>query len=133
MALTPAIEFPAAIQRKRPALRTYRLDFETGEIGGRIDGTEAIRQLIHKAVQTIRYQYPIYSEDYGCEIRHLLGKPYSQGFIQVEMVRMIVEALVYDERIERAYDFTIHAEDDEVYVAFSADTVQGTIRYEGTV
>ncbi|WP_309121549.1 DUF2634 domain-containing protein [Paenibacillus sp.] len=133
MGLTPEIEFPTVIQKKAPALRTYKLDFETGEIGRRIDGAEAIQQLIHKAVRTIRFSHPIYSDDYGCEIQHMLGKPFSQGFIQVEMVRMITEALVYDERIHRVYDFTIASENDEVYIAFFADTTQGTIRYEGVL
>jgi len=133
MGLTPEIDFPTVILKKTPALRTYKLDFETGEIGRRIDGVEAIQQLIQKAVQTIRYSHPIYSDDYGCEIRHMLGKPYSQGFIQVEMVRMISEALIYDERIHRVYDFAISSENDEVYISFYADTTQGTIRYEGGV
>lgn len=133
MGLTPDIDFPAVIVKKKPVLRTYSLDLETGEIGRQIDGIEAIKQFIHKAIQTIRFNYPIYSNDYGCEILYLLGKSYTPGFIQVEMIRMITEALIYDERISRVFDFTIELSNDEARIAFQTETTQGLIRYEGVL
>ncbi|MDQ0060128.1 DUF2634 domain-containing protein [Paenibacillus harenae] len=133
MGLTPDIGFPDVIVQKKPVLRTYSLDLETGEIGRQIDGLEAVKQFIHKAIQTIRYAYPIYSNDYGCEVQLMLGKAYSQGFIQVEMIRMITEALIYDERINRVYEFEIEWENDEVKVSFLVDSTLGMIRYEGVL
>lgn len=133
MALTPDIGFPDIIVQKKPVLRTYSLDLETGEIGRQIDGMDAIKQFIHKAIQTIRFAYPIYSNDYGCEVQLMLGKAYSQGFIQVEMIRMITEALVYDERINRVYEFEIEWVNDEVKASFFVDSTLGLIRYEGVL
>ncbi|NIK67105.1 MULTISPECIES: DUF2634 domain-containing protein [unclassified Paenibacillus] len=133
MGLTPDIGFPDVIVKKKPVLRTYSLDLETGEIGRQIDGLDAIKQFVHKAIQTIRFAYPIYSQDYGCEVQLMLGKAYTQGFIQVEMSRMITEALVYDERINRVYDFEILWENDEVKAAFKVDSTSGLIRYEGVL
>ncbi|MUT65321.1 DUF2634 domain-containing protein [Paenibacillus sp. NEAU-GSW1] len=133
MGLTPEIDFPDLIVKKKPVLRTYSLDLETGEIGRQIDGKDAVKQFIHKAILTIRFNYSIYSNDYGCEIVYLLGKSYTQGFIQVEMIRMITEALVYDERISRVFDFNIELAGDEVKIAFQAETTQGIIRYEGVL
>ncbi|MDQ0112321.1 DUF2634 domain-containing protein [Paenibacillus harenae] len=133
MGLTPDIGFPDVIVQKKPVLRTYSLDLETGEIGRQIDGLEAVKQFIHKAIQTIRYAYPIYSNDYGCEVQLMLGKAYSQGFIQVEMIRMITEALIYDERINRVYEFEIEWENDEVKASFLVDSTLGMIRYEGVL
>lgn len=133
MGLTPDIGFPDVIVQKKPVLRTYSLDLETGEIGRQIDGLEAVKQFIHKAIQTIRFAYPIYSNDYGCEVQLMLGKAYSQGFIQVEMIRMITEALIYDERINRVYEFGIEWENDEVKASFLVDSTLGMIRYEGVL
>lgn len=133
MGLIPDIRFPSIIDSKPEPSKTYRFDLETGEIGEQIDGYAAIQQFISKAIQTIRFHYPIYSDDYGCEIEHLLGKGFSEGFIKVEMVRMITEALIYDERIERVYDFDITSVHDEVNIAFKVDTIEGIISYRGVV
>lgn len=48
--------------------KTYRLDIENGRIGGLIDGEEALRQFIKKAIMTARNRYIAYDEDYGCDI-----------------------------------------------------------------
>ncbi len=133
MGLTPDIRFPSVIDSKPDPSKTYRLDLETGEIGEQIDGYAAIQQFISKAIQTIRFQYPIYSDDYGCEMVLLLGRGFSEGFIKVEMMRMITEALIYDERIERVYDFEITSVQEEVNIAFKVDTVEGIISYRGVM
>jgi len=57
MALSPlqqrAVE---VIQQPRPT-RTYKLDFDKGKIGGIVDGKDALKQFIHKAVITARVPF----------------------------------------------------------------------------
>lgn len=45
---------------ERPS-RTYHLDLETGRILGFVDGQEAVRQAIHKAIITPRWKCLIYT------------------------------------------------------------------------
>ena len=51
-----------------PPSKTYRLDLEEGRILGMVDGQEAVRQAIHKAIITPRWKCLIYDNQYGSEI-----------------------------------------------------------------
>ena len=59
-----------------------------------VEGNEAIKIWIYKALQTPRYQYEIYSWDYGSELLSLIGKAYTKGLTQSEASRYIKEALL---------------------------------------
>lgn len=128
MSLTPNLDFPNEIATDvvKP-LKTYKFDLETGEITSMIDGLDAIRQFIAKTLNTMRYNFVIYSNDYGCEVTELLGKGFDSGFTRAEIVRMITEALIYDDRINNVYDFDISFAVDCVDVSFKVDTVEGTL------
>ena len=54
--------------------KTYRIDFQTGRISGTVDGRDAMVQAIRKILQTERFQYLIYSWNYGMEWSRLIGK-----------------------------------------------------------
>lgn len=133
MGLEPAISFPVIYDEQIQPSRTYSFDMETGEIGPQIDGYAAIVQFITKAVHTIRYQSPIYSGDYGCEIQNLLGRGFSERFIKAGIIRMIREALIYDDRIERVYDFEMEPVGDDIFITFKVDTVEGMVNYKGLI
>jgi len=133
MGLEPKLSFPKLVESPRQPSRTYRLDMETGEITSQIDGREAIEQFITKAILTIRYHFPIYSADYGCEIQSLFGRGFHERMIRSEIVRMIQEAILYDDRIERVYDFDMSAVNGEVHITFQVDTIEGIISYKGVI
>ncbi|TLQ29503.1 DUF2634 domain-containing protein [Lentilactobacillus parabuchneri] len=61
------------------------------------DGKDAMLQAIDKLLQTVRFAYPIYDEDYGHDLEDLLGKelPYTQ----TEVKRLLTEALEADDRV----------------------------------
>ena len=63
--------------------RTYALRFDGYPCsGGKLDGLEAMKQAIFLILQTERFQYAIYSWNYGIELNALLGQtmtPYSTG------------------------------------------------------
>lgn len=116
--------------------RTYALNFETGEVGGMVDGEAAIRQAIRKAIMTARFRYPIYGYEhlYGCELEDIIGQDLPIELLNAEIPRLISEALLVDDRITDVYNFTISREGDGLHVSFFVDTADGaTITEEVTV
>ena len=58
-----------------------------------IEGSEAIKTWVYKALLTPRYQYSIYSWNYGSELMDLIGKAYTPSLTKSEAKRYIEEAL----------------------------------------
>lgn len=59
-----------------------------------VEGNEAIRVWIYKTILTNRFEYEIYSWDYGTEIMDLIGKNYTKNLVEAELKRFIEEALI---------------------------------------
>ena len=59
-----------------------------------VEGNEAIKAWIYKALLTPRYNYSVYSWDYGSELMGLIGKAYTPSLTQEEAKRYIKEALL---------------------------------------
>lgn len=111
---------------QQPAL-TYRMDTGNHLIMGYADNLEAMRQAIYKIIMTERYQYIIYSWDYGIELLDLFGEPVS--YVCPELERRITEALLWDERIQGVDDFGFEIpEKGVVHVSFTAHTVFGDVQ-----
>ena len=68
-----------------------------------IDGLEAVKQSIFKIIMTERYQYIMYSWNYGIELVDLFGEPIS--YVCPELKRRISEALLWDDRIKGVDNF----------------------------
>ena len=58
-----------------------------------VEGNEAIKVWVYKALLVPRYQYSIYSWDYGSELMDLIGKAYTPQLTKSEAKRYIEEAL----------------------------------------
>ena len=58
-----------------------------------IEGNEAIKVWVYKALLTPRYNYSIYTWDYGSELLDLIGKAYTPSLTKEEAKRLIKEAL----------------------------------------
>lgn len=43
---------------------------------------------------------------------------------------MVTEALIYDSRVNSVYDFNIKPNGDEIFIEFTADTVEGILAIE---
>lgn len=104
------------VTEQQPSL-TYRIDFEQGRIIGMVDGLEAVKQAVSLILQTERYEYLIYSPDYGSELKGLVGK--EPAFITSELKRRISEALLQDDRIEAVDGFDIQLNGDSALVCFT--------------
>ena len=59
-----------------------------------VEGNEALKVWIYKAILTPRYNYSIYSWDYGSELMDLIGKAYTPSLTKEEAKRYIKEALL---------------------------------------
>jgi len=103
--------------------KTYKIDFDKNEIYSVfIDDEEAIKQFILKSIKTIRDQYLIYSSDFGSEISYLMKEVYSQEYLEMEVPRLIDDAILIDDRIERTENYKILRTSDELHIAFTAVT-----------
>lgn len=109
-----------------PPSQTYALDYTTdSQVRGYCDEIAAMRQAIYKIINTERYQYIIYSWNYGVELADLFGKPIP--YVYAEIQRRITEALLYDDRITKVYKFMFSHNRGDVLAVFDVDTIFGTI------
>ena len=76
---------------------TYRMQMDIKQVRGYTDELEAVRQAIYKMIMTERYQYVMYSWNYGIELIDLFGEPVT--YVCSELPRRISEALLWDDRI----------------------------------
>ena len=111
--------------------RTYALSWERGRIQGHADGAEAVKQAIYLILNTERYQYPVYSWNYGVELMELFGKPVN--YVLPELKRRIAEALLQDDRVTAVDQFAFETEGGKVHVTFVAHTVFGGMELEKEV
>jgi hypothetical protein len=101
--------------------RTYKLFSD--KIQGYVDGLEALKQAIYKVLNTERYEYPIYSFNYGIELENLLGK--DPVYVQIELKRRIRECLLRDGRITEVDNFKFEVNGDEIKCTFDVHSIFG--------
>lgn len=123
--------FDALETVEQPTL-TYKMDKDQVKVIGTAEGLEAVKQAVYKILQTERYEYPIYSGDYGIELKDLYGQPVS--YVCPELERRITEALLWDGRIEGVDNFGFDTSvKGAVTVTFTVTTVFGKINAEKEV
>jgi hypothetical protein len=111
---------------------TYKMNLETNLVRGYTDELEAMKQAIYKILLTERYQYIMYSWNYGIETLDLYGEPVS--YVCPELERRISEALLWDDRIESVSDFEFDiSKKGVVHVSFTAHTIFGDVQSEREV
>lgn len=108
--------------------KDYGLNIKNSQINGMVDDLEAVRQAIYFILNTERYEYLIYSWDYGVELVDLIGMPPS--YVIPELECRITEALVQDERIQSVSDFNFERNKKKLHVTFTVSTIFGTIESE---
>ena len=102
MSIFPFISPPPNLEESNnfPLYREIAWDFkknepiiENGEFKI-VEGNEAIKTWIYLALMTNNKQYPIYSWDYGSEVKELIGKNYTKALTKAEAQRLIEECLI---------------------------------------
>lgn len=112
--------------------RTWRMDLENGRLRTFIDDEDAIRQYIRKALMTSRNRYLIYDDTYGEELRDLIGQNLTQDLMNVEIPRVVREAIEGDDRIQEVSDVTVtQYNSDGVLIEVTVITVTGLFIAEG--
>lgn len=112
--------------------KNYKMHFTEKFINGFRDELEAMHQVIYKILNTERYQYIIYSWNYGIETVDLYGEPIS--YVCPEIERRITEALVQDDRIESVDTFEFdYTNKGKVHVKFRVHTIYGDLIEEKVV
>lgn len=120
-----AAEYSDITEYEIQASRTYKLCPESGMIGGLIDELDAMEQAVFKILSTERFEYPLYSWNYGIELDELIGEPVT--FVLPELERRITEALMQDERITSIDTFEYEISGGTVLVSFAVNTIFGDI------
>ncbi|MGK5512060.1 DUF2634 domain-containing protein [Brevibacillus formosus] len=118
---TTILNAPVEAQ-EQPSL-TWKLDVENKRITQMVDGLEAVKQAVYIILETQRFQYLIYSFDFGSELQGLIGK--SPLFVQSEIRRLIKEALLQDDRITDVQNVRFQSQGDSMLVEFTVVSVFG--------
>lgn len=115
-----------------PPSHTYKLNREKARAVDYTDGLEAVKQAVYKILLTERYDYVMYSGNYGIELKDLFGQPVS--YVCPELERRITEALTWDDRIEGVSDFAFDlSKKGTVAVSFTVNSIFGSFDTEKEV
>lgn len=131
-------EEQATTVEQAPTYRTYAFDFERGEfvlqVNGKpvyLEGAEAIHQEAQKALRTERYTYPIYTADYGHELKELIRTPEgTREWKQAEAERLVREAVEFLPGVERCESFSFEWGKDSLRIRFRMVTEEGVFDEE---
>ena len=115
---------------QEPSL-TYRLDLNSNIISGMTDGLEAVKQSVYHRLGIERYQYPIYSWEYGLQTYDLYGKP--MPYVMPEIKRRIKEAKNKNDRITQVDGFSFAHEGTELTVNFAVQSNAGAFQAQITL
>jgi hypothetical protein len=108
--------------------KAYQLHLEQKYIRGYVDGQDAVLQTVYKILNTERYQYPIYSHNFGIELVDLFGKPVP--LVCAELKQRITEALIQDSRIQSVDAFDFQTSKGIIHVVFTVHSIYGDISAE---
>ena len=120
-------------EEEAPSL-TYKLDLDKGRIRQKVDGLDAVKQAIRKALSTPRFKCLIYDNQYGSEIEeaYIVGNA-SEDFIMTTLEDYVTDCLLPDTRIVSCYDFDVVVDGDQIEISFFCDTVFGTTEIKEVV
>lgn len=113
--------------------REYAWDFINNDfrlVDGKfviVEGKEALKVWMWKALKTMKMRYSIYSDNYGHELDSLIGQGFSSGMIESEAKRIVWETISVNSHITGMQDFTVESDGDTLTVSFTALTYQGEV------
>lgn len=103
--------------------KTPRLDGTRFRVQGYAEGIEAVRQAVELILQTERYEYLIFSYNYGVELGDLFGKDADYCIPEIE--RRVCEALSTDDRVLSVDNFVHNVEKGKICSQFNVKTRYG--------
>lgn len=103
---------------------TFKIITNKKRIIGRCDSLEAIKQAVYLMLNIERYNYIIYSENYGVELMDLIGQPIP--YVLPELKRRITECLTQDDRIDSVDSFEFEVNKKTVHCTFTVHSNIGS-------
>lgn len=104
---------------------TYKINIDKNRISDYVDELDAVIQAIYLILNTERYEYLIYSWDYGIELLDLYGMPIP--YVISEIKRRVEDALTQDDRIDSVSDFTFERNGTKLHVTFTVNSTFGDV------
>lgn len=132
--ITELSEEDASLEEE-PVYRTYRMDFKNKRIIGMVDGVEAAAQAIFKALQTRRFAYLIYDDQYGCDIFNKIGNlNLTQSYLEADLPSMIEDTFLNEEMVRGINDLEFDIiSGDSVAIQLAVSTIYGDATIEGVI
>ena len=117
-----------------PYPKEYGIDFETGQPTGKIvGGLEAVKVWIWCAMHTQRFQYAIYSWDYGADFEQYFGQAVTQEFLDTDCHDEVEETLTISPYITGIDDFSAVLDGEQLHVEFTVQTIYGDTEVSASV
>ena len=108
-----------------------RLEYKD-RIAGFVDNIDAVRQSVYHILNTERYAYLIYEDNYGVELEQFNGQGFE--FLQMNIEDALKEALTYDLRITNVtIDEINEISKDCAEVKFTVESIYGNLQVEVNV
>lgn len=106
--------------------KTYYLDRENKRIIGTVsDYLKAVEQAVYLILSTERYDYVMYSWNYGIELKDLYGQ--IKEYVIPNLINRISTALLQDDRIINVTDFKYRIDKSKYFISFTVVTKYGNI------
>jgi phage baseplate assembly protein W len=103
--------------------KTWNIDFNRGVTTSYISGIESVKQAAILILSTERFEFDIYSHEYGVELNALIGD--TQNYVMSEVKRRVIEALTQDDRITSVDNFEYKRDGRKLEVKFTVNTSVG--------
>lgn len=120
-----------------PIFKEYAIDFSTGQflyndIGKNIivEKNEALKVWIWCALQTERFKYKIFNNNYGNDFETIIGKGYNTELTDAELARMVEECLLVNNYITSVESTNIQLEGSKLSISVSVKTVYGEVNID---
>ncbi|KAJ51092.1 hypothetical protein BD780_000214 [Clostridium tetanomorphum] len=116
-----------------PLFKEYAWDFEENKFiyeNGKmkvLEGKEALKVWIYKALNTPRFRYLAYSWDYGHEFENLIGQTFSKKVLQSEGKRYLEECLIVNPYIIAVNNILVEVDGVKVTINCVVDTIYGEV------
>jgi len=88
-----------------------------------VNGVEALKVWIEKALTTERYKWPIYKWSYGSEIERLLESQLNGQSMYQSLKQTIIDTLIHHPQISGVDAFNFQRISDSVRVSFEVKTI----------
>ena len=111
--------------------KTFKLNHNNLTVTGTIDQIQAVEQAVFLILNVERYQWLIFSWNYGVELHNLIGE--DPEYCLPEIERRVREALLQDDRITTVQDFQFEINKKQVLATFTVVSIFGEINVEKVV